>query len=43
MQEYKRSKKIFIELRDRLSKPKIKEVRKDHLYRKENKKKKEIE
>ena len=40
MQEQKRSKKIFIELRDRLSKPKIKKVRKDHLYRIENEKNK---
>ena len=40
MQEQKSSKKIFIELRDRLSKPKIKEVRKDHLYRIENEKNK---
>ena len=40
MQEQKSSKKIFIELRDRLSKPKIKEVRKDPLYRIENEKNK---
>ena len=40
MQEQKRSKNIFIELRDRLSKPKIKKVRKDHLYRIENEKNK---
>ena len=43
MQEQKRSKNIFNELRDRLSKPKIKEIRKD-FYRIENKKKiKELE